>query len=96
MARGIKTPVRMWNFVDEVLAQRGQIDVQDIKSVEFQDVIVDTGSTRLVLTKELVQQLGLILSAQPPLGTQMNELLRRTLPEEWCWKSWGGEGPSMQ
>ena len=60
MAGDIRTRVRLWNFVDEVLAQRGEIDSEAVRSVELEDAIVDTGSTRLVLTEEIVQSLGLL------------------------------------
>lgn len=60
MARDIRTRVRLWNFVDEVLAQRGEIAPHRVRSVELEDAIVDTGSTRLVLTQGLVATLGLL------------------------------------
>ena len=49
----------MWNFADEVLAQSGVIGSDRVRSVELEDAIVDTGSTRLVLTEDVVQRLGL-------------------------------------
>jgi predicted aspartyl protease len=61
MARQIKTPVRLWNYVDEGLAQRGIIKPEEIRTVELEEAVVDTASTRLVLTQELVRQLGLTL-----------------------------------
>lgn len=59
MAREIRTRARMWNFGDEVLAQRGFITIEEVKTIELEEIIVDTGSTRLVLTEELVQRMGL-------------------------------------
>ncbi len=59
MARDIRTRVRLVNFVDEVLSQRGVIRPEEVRSYELDDAVVDTGSTRLVLTDDLVQRLGL-------------------------------------
>ena len=59
MARDIRTRVRLVNFVDEVLSQRGVIRPEEVRSLELDEAVVDTGSTRLVLTDELVQRLGL-------------------------------------
>ncbi len=61
MAREIKTRVRLWNYGDEVLSQRGFIPPEEVRSIELEEAVVDTGSTRLVLTRELVQRLGLPL-----------------------------------
>ena len=59
MSREIRTRVRLWNLADEVLAQRGIILSQEVRSVELEEAIVDTGAVRLVLNEELVQTLGL-------------------------------------
>ncbi len=59
MAREIRTAVRIWNFLDQALAERGIISPGEVRSVELEEAVVDTGSTRLVLTAELVQILGL-------------------------------------
>ncbi len=64
MAREIRTRVSMWNFVDEVLVQRGEIAAEGIRSVELEEAIVDTGSTRLVLTAEIVERLELLPISQ--------------------------------
>jgi predicted aspartyl protease len=61
MAREIKTRVKLWNYADEVLAQRGFIGPEEVKSVELEEAIVDTGAVRLVLNEALVQTLGLPL-----------------------------------
>ena len=61
MARQIKTRVIVWNYADEILAQRGVIAPEVVRSIEPEDAIVDSGSTRLVLTNDFVQRLGLPL-----------------------------------
>ena len=59
MAREIRTRVRIWNFLDQALAERGIISPGEVRSVELEEAVVDTGSTRLVLTNDVVQTLGL-------------------------------------
>jgi len=59
VARDIRTRVRLVNFIDEVLSQRGVIRPAEVRYFEVNEAVVDTGSTRLVLTNELVQRLGL-------------------------------------
>ncbi len=61
MARSVKTRARLWNYVDGALAERGVIRPEEVRSIELEEAVVDTGSTRLVLTRELVQRLGLPL-----------------------------------
>ena len=61
MAREIRTRVSMWNFADEVLAQRGVISPAEVRSIDIEDALVDTGSTRLVLNRDLVRRLDLPL-----------------------------------
>jgi predicted aspartyl protease len=64
LSREIKTRARMWNFSDEVLAGYGAMQPENVRSVELEEIIVDTGSTRMVLTQEIVQRLGLPLVSE--------------------------------
>jgi len=50
---------KIWNFVDEVMAQKGLIRPKEIRSVEVEG-LVDSGATVLTLPEELVEQLGLM------------------------------------
>lgn len=50
--------VELANYDDVVLAELGQIKPEKVRRVTVQGV-VDTGATRLVLPKRIVQQLGL-------------------------------------
>ncbi len=79
MAREIRTRARMWNFVDEALAERGLIRPEEVRSVELEDAIVDTGSTRLVLTQELVQRLGLSIRGEIGVRYADNRTARKPL-----------------
>ena len=59
MAREIRTRARLSSFADRILVERGVISPDQVRSLELEEAVVDTGSTRLVLTNELVQLLGL-------------------------------------
>ena len=53
------THIEMANLKDLNLAEAGVIDPQDVRRVTVEDAVVDTGATRLVLPKPLIEQLGL-------------------------------------
>jgi len=79
VARDIRTRVRLVNFVDEVLSQRGIIRPEEIRSLELDEAIVDTGSTRLVLTDELVQRLGLPIVGEITVRYADNRTARKPI-----------------
>lgn len=47
------------NWVDEVLAEQGFIPKDQVRSLTLENVLVDTGASRLCLPKEIIQALGL-------------------------------------
>ena len=51
------------NWVDQVLAERGFILTEQIRSITVNNALVDTRATRLCLPTEIIQQLGLKLTA---------------------------------
>lgn len=53
------TVIELTNLVDTVLADRGVIEREDIRSVIVEDALVDTGATRLSLPQPIIDQLGL-------------------------------------
>jgi predicted aspartyl protease len=55
----VTATLNLTNWVDEVLAERGFIAPEAVRSITLPDVLVDTGATRLCLPTEIVQQLGL-------------------------------------
>ena len=79
MARSVKTRVRLWNYVDGALAERGAIPPEEVRSIDLEEAIVDTGSTRLVLTRELVQRLGLPLVGEITVKYADNRTARKPI-----------------
>ena len=55
--------LNLTNWVDQVLAERGFIQTGQIRSITVDNALVDTGATRLCLPTEIIQQLGLKLTA---------------------------------
>lgn len=57
------------NLVDEILAERGFIPNEQIRSVTLDNVLVDTGATRLCLPADIITQLGLPLAGEIDVKT---------------------------
>ncbi|WP_404789879.1 retroviral-like aspartic protease family protein [Altericista sp. CCNU0014] len=55
----VTTTLTVANWVDEILAERGFIQKNEIRSLTLENVLVDTGASRLCLPKEMIQALGL-------------------------------------
>ncbi len=55
------TTIVLTNNVDEILAERGFIPHEQVRSITIDNVLVDTGATRLCLPEEIISQLGLRL-----------------------------------
>ena len=51
------------NWVDQILAERGFIAPEQVRSHTVDNALVDTGATRLCLPTEIIQTLGLKLTA---------------------------------
>ena len=55
------TTIKLTNNVDEILAERGFIPKDQVRCITIDNVLVDTGATRLCLAEEIISQLGLRL-----------------------------------
>ncbi|MEO0806333.1 MAG: aspartyl protease family protein [Cyanobacteria bacterium J06643_4] len=66
--------IELINWADTVLAERGFIPEEDIRSCTVDNALVDTGSTRLCLPADIIQTLGLkeigTIDAQTATGMQ--------------------------
>ncbi|MEL6352204.1 MAG: aspartyl protease family protein [Cyanobacteria bacterium J06627_28] len=66
--------IELTNWADTVLAERGFIPEEDIRSCTVDNALVDTGSTRLCLPADIIQTLGLkeigTVDAQTATGMQ--------------------------
>jgi predicted aspartyl protease len=55
----VTTTLTVSNWVDEVLAERGFIPNDRVRSLTLENVLVDTGASRLCLPKGVIESLGL-------------------------------------
>jgi hypothetical protein len=55
----VLTTIAVTNFIDLVMAERGFIPTEEVRSVMLDKVIVDTGATLLSLPALIISQLGL-------------------------------------
>lgn len=54
------TTITVTNRIDRVMAERGFITAEEVRSVILDNVVVDTGATLLSLPARIISQLGLI------------------------------------
>lgn len=68
------------NRVDQVLAQRGFILTEEVRSRTLDDVLVDTGATMLCLPATVIRQLGLVqggvVSIETTAGVKQGQIFR--------------------
>ncbi|WP_414567113.1 hypothetical protein [Nostoc sp. CCY 9925] len=57
------------NRIDQVLAQRGFISLEEVRSCTLDDVLVDTGVTLLYLPASVISQLGLVQGGEVQVNT---------------------------
>lgn len=57
------------NWVDQVLAQRGFISTEEVRSCVLENVLVDTGATLLCLPSHVITQLGLVQGGEANVET---------------------------
>jgi predicted aspartyl protease len=55
----VLTTIAVTNFIDLVMAERGFIGAEEVRSVTIDKVLVDTGATLLSLPAPIISQLGL-------------------------------------
>lgn len=60
----VTTKITVTNRIDQILAERGFIKTDQIRSITLENVLVDTGATRLCLPQDIINQLGLVLQGE--------------------------------
>jgi predicted aspartyl protease len=60
----VTTTIAIANHIDQILAERGFIPEEQIRSVTLHDVLVDIGATRLCLPRNIILDLGLPLQGE--------------------------------
>ena len=57
------------NLIDEILAERGFIPNEQVRSITLDNVLIDTGATRLCLPGNIITKLGLPLESEIDVKT---------------------------
>jgi len=65
----ITTTLVITNRGDQVLAQRGLMPVEEVRTTTLKNVLVDTGATTLCLPANVIAQLGLTLLKEVDVAT---------------------------
>jgi hypothetical protein len=65
----VTTTITIANLVDEILAERGLMPAEAIRSLTIEKVLVDMGTTRLCLPADVIAQLGLPLAGEIDVRT---------------------------
>jgi predicted aspartyl protease len=65
----VTTTIQVTNQIDQVLASRGFISEGEVRSLTLENVLVDTGATRLCLPADIIDQLGLPLQGEAEVKT---------------------------
>lgn len=60
----VTATIHITNEVDQILAERGFIPSEQIRSIILHNVIVDTGASDLCLPEEVISELGLPLAGE--------------------------------
>ncbi|WP_442940292.1 aspartyl protease [Nostoc sp.] len=60
----VTTKITVANRIDQILAERGFISSEQIRSVTLNNVLVDTGATRLCLPENIISELGLVFQGE--------------------------------
>ncbi|MGV0025809.1 retroviral-like aspartic protease family protein [Phormidesmis priestleyi] len=60
----VTATITVTNQIDQVLAERKFIPDEEIRSLTLENVLVDTGATRLCLPANVIEQLGLPLQGE--------------------------------
>lgn len=68
----VTTTITVTNRVDQILAERGFIPADEIRSITLHDVLVDTGATRLALPAEIISQLGVTQTGEIEVKTAVD------------------------
>ncbi|MBW4507139.1 MAG: retropepsin-like domain-containing protein [Scytonematopsis contorta HA4267-MV1] len=63
------TTLNLTNQIDQILAERGFISPEEVRSVTLTNVLVDTGATLLCLPSSVITQLGLVQRGEASVET---------------------------
>ncbi len=75
----VTVKVKLWNFLDEVKAKEGLISEEQIRTVEVEDALVDTGAILVSLPEDIVEKLGLMIEEEKYVTLANNHREKRKI-----------------
>ena len=69
------------NHIDQILAERGFIETDAVRSIQLENVLVDTGATLLSLPTAIIETLGLPVSSETSVKTSAGSVSARIFRE---------------
>lgn len=77
----VNVSITVTNHIDQILAERGFIAADEVRTVTLDNVLVDTGATMLCLPTAVVEQLGLPFKGKAIVNTAAGKRTVRVLKE---------------
>lgn len=77
----VNVSITVANHIDQILAERGFIPADEIRTVTLDNVIVDTGATLLSLPTAIIERLGLPVKGESIVNTSAGERETRVFRE---------------
>ena len=77
----VNVSITVTNHIDQILAERGFITADEVRTVTLDNVLVDTGATMLCLPTAIVEQLGLPVKGEAIVNTAAGKRTVRVLKE---------------
>ena len=73
----VTATISVTNHIDQILAERGFIAAETVRSVRLEGVLVDTGATLLSLPTAIIEILGLPVSGETSVKTSAGSISAR-------------------
>lgn len=69
----VNVSITVTNYIDQILAERGFISEKEVRTINLDNVLVDTGATLLSLPTAIIEQLGLTMISENIINTAAGE-----------------------
>lgn len=77
----VTATITVANNIDKILAERGFIAPEEVRSITLENVLVDTGATTLSLPTAIAEKLGLAVKGETVVKTASGTLKSRIFRE---------------
>ncbi len=77
----VNVSITVTNHIDQILAERGFIAADEVRTITLENVLVDTGATLLSLPTAIIEQLGLPVDREIVVNTAAGNRKGRVFKE---------------